>query len=184
MRPRSRCLQGDTRSLRQTCDNVLTVFCAAMQSLQVLGCTGVGSKALAFGWPRPRLLRFFVRLLTFASSCPPAEELYDSMRSGVLLCQVRQALHTALRIKSHALADREQAGKERIRRGNRAQAEGQGAVHTQLQKVLIGSGLVFCGAVVRVGALSITRVPNVDLSSCQTFQGRSQTVVSRVAQGP
>ena len=26
-----------------------------------------------------------------AGSCPPAEELYDSMRSGVLLCQVLRA---------------------------------------------------------------------------------------------
>ena len=31
-------------------------------------------------------------MLTLQCRCPPEEELYDSMRSGVLLCQVHQVL--------------------------------------------------------------------------------------------
>jgi hypothetical protein len=74
------------------------------------------SARLHWGWIQSLGIRFdmlsFMVPALFAdilSSCPPEEELYDSMRSGVLLCQVLWALLFVPCVVSHAGADREQA---------------------------------------------------------------------------
>ena len=77
----------------------MTICSAVTHLLPARGCIGVGSKALAFGAPA------FVWsphcVLTLQCRCPPEEELYDSMRSGVLLCQVDQVLSSFLCSRSH-----------------------------------------------------------------------------------